>query len=210
MNALKDPGSLPGKRAWIWADSEMQMVNNRRGVGTAYTWKQAGPDLWLKGEDQVPYGEAVEVLKYDEWPGTFGRVTVKADDGRTYIVPASTVKLYEFWNCSVTELLATRWVTNPKGGGNITVKTANTAWVRLVDKSMPVEQYFAWMKAEDVAKIDLMLCRDWFPPQPNQSTKEYPLKCQIFTARGWGESVSLDPKAVEVVSPTSMKIMLTN
>lgn len=212
VDALKDPGSLPGKRGWIWADNEVAMRNNRQGVGMAHTWKQIGPDRWVIGEEQVPYGEPVEIVKYEEWSGTSGRATVKTDDGRIYIVPGGTVKLYEFWHCSVTQLLEERWIIDKtmKYPQNVRHKTASTAWVRLIDKSTPVESYQAWVKPEDVAKIDLMLCRQWIAPDQTPIHGQYPLSCQPFTAKGWGPGVSLNPKAVELVSPTSMKIMLTN
>lgn len=207
---LTDIGDLPGRKAWIWADSEMEMRKDRKAFGMAPTWKQIGPDSWAKGEEAVPYGEPVTIVRHDVWQGSSGRTTVRTEDGRTYIVPGSTVKLYEFWKCSVTELLETTYVTNPKTRMREFHKNARTAWVRLVDKSLPVEQFNAWMKPEDIAKIDLMLCRDWFTPEQHKDTKTYPLQCQPYTAQGAMPGVSLDPKAVEVVSPTSMKIMLTN
>ncbi|MGU3659106.1 hypothetical protein [Methylobacterium fujisawaense] len=212
VDALKDPGSLPGKRGWIWADDEVSMRNNRQGVGMAHTWKQIGPERWVIGEEQVPYGEPVEIVKYEEWSGNSGRATVKTDDGRTYVVPGATVKLYEFWKCSVTELLEERRIIDKSGKfpRNVRHKIANTAWVRLVDKSLPVEAHQAWMKPEDVAKIDLMLCRQWMAPDQKQFHGQYPLSCQPFAKNGFEWGVSLDPKAVEVVSPTSMKILLTN
>ncbi|GJD87673.1 hypothetical protein BHAOGJBA_1178 [Methylobacterium hispanicum] len=211
-NALKDLAALPGKKGWVWADSEIVMRNGPRGIGMAHTWKQIGPDRWVHGDDLVPYGEAVEIVKHEEWHGSSGRTTVRTADGRTFVVPGATIKLYEFWKCSVTELLEDRYVLDKESPipRNVRTKVANTVWVRLVDKTTPVESWKAWMKPEDVAKIDLMLCRQWTAPDQKPNHGEYPLSCQPFSAKGWGSGLSLDPKAVEVLSPTSMRILLTN
>ena len=69
-NALKDLAALPGQKAWIWADGETVMRNGPKGVGMAHTWKQIGPERWVIGDDLVPYGEAVEIVKHDEWHGS--------------------------------------------------------------------------------------------------------------------------------------------
>jgi hypothetical protein len=207
---LTNIDDLPGRKAWIWADSQMEMRMDRKAFGMAPTWKQIGPDSWAKGEEGVPYGEPVTIVRHDEWPGSSGRTTVRTEDGRTYIVPGSTVKLYEFWKCSVTDLLTTRWITDTKTRMRAPRSWAGSVWVRLVDKTVPVEMFQTWMKPDDVAKIDLMLCNTYQPADQHKDTKTYPLQCQPYTARGAMPGVSLDPKAVEVVSPTSMKIMLTN
>lgn len=212
VEALKDPDSLPGRKAWIWADDERDMRNGP-ALGMAITHRQIGPDQWVIGEDKVPYGEPVEIVKHQLRRDHSGQTTVKTEDGRVYVVPGSTIKLYEFWKCPVTTLLESRFVIDRSGAypQSVRRKIASSVWVRLIDKSTPVEQFGAWMKPDDVAKIDLMLCRQWTAPdQPKVLGQAYPLSCQPRFANGWGQGLSLDPKAVELVSPTSMKILLTN
>jgi hypothetical protein len=77
-----------------------------------------------------------------------------------------------------------------------------------VDKSKPVEMWGRWMKPDDVAKIDLMLCRQVWGPRQKPPAGGYDLNaCQAITPKGYTPGFSLDPTAVETVSPTSMKIL---
>lgn len=213
VDALKDTDSLPGKKAWIWADDERSMRHGPEGLGMAMTYREVGPDKWVIGDDKVPYGEPVEIVKHQVRPDHSGQTTVRTEDGRVHVVPGSTIKLYEFWKCPVTELLEDRFVIDRSGKfpQSVRRKIASTVWVRLIDKSTPVEQFGIWMKPEDVAKIDVMLCRQWTAPdQPKVLGQSYPLSCQPRFLKGWGPGLSLDPRAVELISPTSMKILLTN
>jgi hypothetical protein len=206
-----DPSTLPGRKAWMWADDEVQMRNGRSGIGMTISYTQAGPYRWDRNEqDLLGYGEPVEIVKLDATDPSFKRMTVKRQDGREAIVPAAAVKLYEFWKCSAQQLLEIRSVPTKDGKYpfNQDVRWSSTVWVRLVDKSTPVEKYARWMKPEDVAKMDLMLCRQLFDARHKAPPGTYDLNaCQAMTPNGFGPGVSLDPKAVELVSPTSMRIL---
>ena len=207
----EEPSSLIGRKGWIWADNEVQMRNGPKGVGMAITYTQAGPNRWDRNEQELlGYGEPVEIVKLDRSEESFKRMTVKRQDGREAIVPAGAVKLYEFWKCTVQQLLEVRRVPTKDGKYPFTVDAqwSHTAWVRLVDKSTPVELNGRWMKPEAVAKMDLMICRQVWGPRQKPPANGYDLNaCQALTPKGYALGVSLDPKAVEVVSPTSMKIL---
>lgn len=207
------PSTLPGRKGWIWEDAVGRMYQGAKGLGSAVAWKQIGPDRWVRDEENlVGYGEPVEIVKFvPVEDGSKGRMTVKRQDGREAVVTAGSVKLYEFWKCGVRELLEDRRVLE-KGvqfPSMLNVKWVDSVWVRLVDKTVPVERYGSWMKPEDVAKIDLALCKQIVGPYRKSNPGEYDLSvCVPVTRRGWGTGFSVDPKAVELVSPTSMKILL--
>jgi hypothetical protein len=210
-----DPSTLPGRTGWIWEDAVGRMYQGAKGLGAAISWKQIGPDRWVRDEENlVGYGEPVEIVKFDAYPpgtGSAGRMTVRRQDGREAVVTAEAVKLYEFWNCSVRQLLEDRRVPvkGDKFGRMQDAKWADSVWVRLVDKTVPVESDGTWRKPEDVAKIDLALCKQIVGPYRKPNPGEYDLsRCVPVSRRGWGTSFSVDPKAVELVSPTSMKILL--
>jgi hypothetical protein len=208
-----DPSTLPGRKGWIWEDSVGRMNKDARGLGSATTYKQIGPNRWVMDYDNlVDYGEPVEIVKFEPTDGgDVGRVTVKRQDGREAVVSARAVKLYEFWKCSVRELLEDRRVP-VKGnqyGAVENAKWADSVWVRLVDRTVPIERYGTWLAPEAAAKIDLALCKQIAGPfrKPNQG--EYDLSvCVPVSRQGWGAGFSVDPKAVELVSPTSMRILL--
>jgi hypothetical protein len=210
-----DPSTLPGRKGWIWEDAVGRMYQGAKGLGAAISWKQIGPDRWVRDEENlVGYGEPVEIEKFDAYPpgsGSAGRMTVRRQDGRETVVTAEAVKLYEFWNCSVRQLLEDRRVPvkGDKFGRMQDAKWADSVWVRLVDKTVPVERNGSWMKPEDVAQIDLASCKQIVGPYRKSNPGEYDLShCVPVTRRGWGTAFSVDPKAVELVSPTSMKILL--
>ncbi len=210
-----DPSSLPGRKAWIWENAVGRMYQGAKSLGAAVAWKQVGPDRWVRDEENlVGYGEPVELVKFDPYPpgsGSAGRMTVRRQDGREAVVTAEAVKLYEFWNCSVRQLLEDRRVPvkGDKFGGVQDVKWADSVWVRLVDKTVPVERYGSWMKPDDVAKIELALCKSIAGPHRRPPPNEYDLNaCVPVSRQGVGAAFSIDPKAVELVSPTSMKILL--
>lgn len=207
----EEPSSLVGRKGWIWADNEVHLRNGRKGVGMSISYVQTGPSRWDRNEDDLlDYGEPVEIVKLDATQQSSKRMTVKRQDGRVAVVPAGSVKLYEFWKCSVQQLLEVRRVPTKDGKYpfDVDAQWSGTAWVRLVDKSTPVESYGIWMKPEDVAKVDLMLCRQVWGPRQKPPANGYDLNaCQALTPKGYGPGMSLDPKAVEVVSPTSMKIL---
>ena len=205
-----DATSLAGRKGWIWADDERLLRNGPKGVGMSITYKQLGPRLWAIDEVQLPYGEPVEIVSYEPERGSTGRMTVKTDDGRQLVVPGGSVKLYEFWKCTVQQLLEVRRVPTGDGKWPVTEskRWSSTVWVRLVDKKTTVVSFGAWMKPEDVEKMDLMLCRQVWGPLQKPPVGTYDLNaCTALFPKGWGPGVSLDPKAVEVVSPTSMRIM---
>ncbi len=210
-----DPSTLPGRKGWIWEDIVGRMPNGHKGLGSAATYKQIGPDRWVPDEQQLlDYGEPVEIVRYDALPagsGYAGRMTVRRQDGREAVVSAEAVKLYEFWRCSVRELLEDRGapVKGTRSTSGQSAKWADSVWVRLVDKTVPVERYRAWMTPAEVAKIDLALCKQVAGPHRKPLPGEYDLSvCMPVSRQGWGAGFSVDPKAVELVSPTSMKILL--
>lgn len=208
-----DPSTLPGRKGWIWEDGAGRMNKDARGLGSATTYKQIGPDRWVIDYDNlVDYGEPVEIVKFEPMDGGHvGRMTVKRQDGREAVVSAPAVKLYEFWKCSVRELLEDRRVPvkGNKFGATEDVKWADSVWVRLIDKTMPVERYGSWMKPADVQKIELALCKSIAGPHRKAPPNEYDLgACVPVSRQGIGSGFSIDPKAVELVSPTSMRILL--
>lgn len=208
-----DPSTLPGRKGWIWEDIVGRMNKDAKGLGSATTYKQIGPGRWVVDyENLIDYGEPVEIVKFEPVDGGLvGRMTVKRQDGREAVVSAPAVKLYEFWKCSVRQLLEDRRVPEKgnKFGAMEDAKWANSVWVRLVDKTVPVERYGSWMNPADVAKIDLALCKSIAGPHRKPMPNEYDLNaCVPVTRQGWGAGFSVDPKAVELVSPTSMKILL--
>lgn len=210
--ASVDPSTLPGRKAWIWAENAGMMVKSAKGFASAPTMKQNGPISWYIDEnDAIAYGEPAEIVKYEPSPdGLWARTTVKLQDGRQVVVPGPTVHLYEFWHCTARQLLEVRRVPTKDGKYpfNETVQWAHGVWVRLVDKSTPVEKDRRWLDPSDVAKIDLMHCNQVWGSIQSAPAGQYDLSCQAVTPRGWGAGISLDPKAVETVSPTSMKILL--
>lgn len=210
--ASVDPSTLPGRKAWIWAENAGMMVKSAKGFASAPTMKQNGPISWYIDEnDTIAYGEPAEIVKYEPSPeGLWARTTVKLQDGRQVVVPGPTVHLYEFWHCTARQLLEVRRVPTKDGKYpfNETVQWAHGVWVRLVDKSTPVEKDRRWLDPSDVAKIDLMHCNQVWGSIQSAPAGQYDLSCQAVTPRGWGAGISLDPKAVETVSPTSMKIPL--
>ena len=185
-----DPATLPGRTGWIWADSEVHLRNRRTGIGMSITYTQVAPNRWDRNEQELlGYGEPVEVVKLDATDQSFQRMTVKRRDGREAVVPAGAVKLYEFWKCSVQQLLEVRRVPTKDGKYpfNRDAQWTETAWVRLVDKSTPVESYGTWMKPESVAKIDVMLCRQVWGPRQKPPANGYDLNaCQPITPNGYG------------------------
>lgn len=208
-----DPSSLPGRKGWIWEDVVGRMNKDAKGLGSATTYKQIGPARWVVDyENLVDYGEPVEIVKFEPVDGgSGGRMTVRRQDGREAVVSAPAVKLYEFWKCSVRQLLEDRRVPE-KGnryGAMQDAKWADSVWVRLVDKTVPVERSGSWIKPEDVAKIDLALCKQIVGPYRKPNPGEYDLSvCVPVSRRGWGAGFSVDPRGVELVSPTSMRILL--
>jgi hypothetical protein len=211
--ASVDPSTLPGRKAWIWAESVGMMVKSAKGFASAPTMKQNGPISWFIDENEtVPYGEPAEILKYEPSPeGLWARTTVKLQDGRQVVVPGPTVHLYEFWQCTARQLLEVRRVPTKDGRFpfNEDVQWTRGVWVRLIDKTTAVEKDRLWMKPAEVAKVDLMLCKSVRGPLRKVNEWEFDLAgCNPITPTGWGTNISLDPKAVETVSPTSMKILL--
>jgi hypothetical protein len=206
----ESPAALVGRKAWIWNDDERQLRSGPKGVGMSITYKQIGPQLWALAEDLLPYGEPVEIVSFEPERNSTGRMTVRTADGRQAIVPGGSVKLYEFWKCTVQQLLEVRRVPTDDGRYPFVEdkRWARTVWVRLTDKTTPVESFRAWMKPEEVAKIDLLLCRQVWGPRQQPPAGTYDLNgCTALFPSGWGQRISLDPKAVEVVSPTSMRIL---
>lgn len=207
-----DPTTLPGRKAWIWAENVGMMVKSAKGFASSPTMKQNGPISWYIDEnDTVPYGEPAEIIKYEPVPQGWARVTVRFHDGRQTVVPSPTVHLYEFWHCTARQLLEVRRVPTKDGKYpfNEDVQWTQGVWVRLIDKTTPIEKDRLWMSPADVAKVDLMLCKSVRGPLRKGNEWEFDLAgCNAVTPRGWGSGMSLDPKAVETVSPTSLKILL--
>lgn len=209
--AALDASSLPGRKAWIWAENVGMMVKNAKGFASAPTMKQNGPISWYIDEaDFIPYGEPVEIVEYEPVHQGWARATVRMQDGRQVVVPGPVVHLYEFWHCTARQLLEVRRVPTKDGKYpfNEDVRWTHGVWVRLVDKTTPVEKDGRWVDPADVAKIDLMHCNQVWGSIQKAPAGQYDLSCQPITSRGWGSGISLDPKAVEMVSPTSLKILL--
>lgn len=210
--ASVDPATLLGRKAWIWAENVGMMVKSAKGFASSPTMKQNGPISWYIDEnDAVPYGEPAEIIRYEPVPQGWARVTVRLQDGRQVVVPGPTVHLYEFWHCTARQLLEVRRVPTKDGKYpfNEDVQWTQGVWVRLIDKTTPIEKDRLWMKPAEVAKVDLMLCKSVRGPLQKGNEWEFDLAgCNPVTPTGWGTNISLDTKAVETVSPTSMKILL--
>jgi hypothetical protein len=209
--AAVDPSSLPGRKAWIWAEDVGMMVRSAKGFASAPTMKQNGPISWYPDyEATIPYGEPAEIVKYEPVYQGWARVTVKLQDGREVVVPGPTIHLYEFWHCTARQLMQERRVPTKDGKYpfNETVQWTHGVWVRLVDKTIPVEKSSRWMDPAEVARIELLYCNKVWGSIQSAPAGQYDLSCQPVTPSGLGGGITLDPKAVETVSPTSMKILL--
>lgn len=211
-----DGNALPaearaGRQAWIFDTVNTHAFEPPAEWTKADAYEQIGPGNWVKSAKlpRLEYGQPVEIVEWRDIGVGLGHYRVRLPDGNERTVHAQAVHLFEFWRCAPAVLLEKRL---PNGPTKPTARYMPSAWVRISNpKATAVDGARRWVPEDRLAKIAYAICNDFEPNVKRFRSWEEPLSCQGFTPSERGAlSFTIDPSAVETISPTSMRILFSS